>query len=119
MGYEVYLTREGDGQGPGGAAAAPVHHVATSTRACSSRRRSTPTSTSRSTATARRVKSISGPETWYCGKHEEGAANERLATMVQQAMMDALHEYGYFPPDRGIKEDAADRTTPATSASSS
>jgi N-acetylmuramoyl-L-alanine amidase len=52
------------------------------------------------------VKSISGPETWYCGLHREGAANERLAQLVQQAMMEALHEYGYSPPDRGIKEDA-------------
>jgi N-acetylmuramoyl-L-alanine amidase len=53
------------------------------------------------------VKSISGPETWYCGKHDEGAANRELAILVQQAMMDALREYGYEPPDRGIKEDAA------------
>jgi len=53
------------------------------------------------------VKTISGPETWYCGKREDGAANARLATLVQQAMMDALREYGYEPPDRGIKEDAA------------
>jgi N-acetylmuramoyl-L-alanine amidase len=53
------------------------------------------------------VPSISGPETWYCGKHEQGSSNARLAAMVQRAMMDALHEYGYFPPDRGIMEDAA------------
>jgi N-acetylmuramoyl-L-alanine amidase len=53
-----------------------------------------------------RVKSISGPETWYCGMHEEGAANQELARLVQAAMMDALREYGYEPPDRGIKEDA-------------
>jgi N-acetylmuramoyl-L-alanine amidase len=52
------------------------------------------------------VKSIRGPETWYCGKHEEGAANRRLAEVVQIAMMDALREYGYDAPDRGIKEDA-------------
>ncbi|TAK65647.1 MAG: hypothetical protein EPO22_04590, partial [Dehalococcoidia bacterium] len=34
------------------------------------------------------------------------SANEQFARAIQQAMMDALHEYGYFPPDRGIHEDA-------------
>lgn len=52
------------------------------------------------------VTSISGPETWYCGYHEQGSANERLAALVQQATMDSLREYGYFPPNRGIVEDA-------------
>ena len=54
MGYEVYLTREGAGARPGRAAAAAVHHVGPVPRACSSRPRSTPTCTWRSTATARR-----------------------------------------------------------------
>ena len=27
-----------------------------------------------------------------------------------KAMMDALHEYGYAPPDRGIKEDAREQS---------
>jgi N-acetylmuramoyl-L-alanine amidase len=53
------------------------------------------------------VRSIRGAETWYCGQHVEGAANEMLALMMQKAMMEALREYGYDTPDRGIKEDAA------------
>jgi N-acetylmuramoyl-L-alanine amidase len=105
MGYEVYLTREGEGRGPGrplprafivndlfarvelsAAVDADVYLAIHGNGAV--------------------VKSIRGPETWYCGKHEEGAANRRLAELVQIAMMEALREYGYAAPDRGIKEDA-------------
>jgi N-acetylmuramoyl-L-alanine amidase len=105
MGYDVYLTRDDAGRGPNGplvqqfivsdllwrvALAAAVDadaFLAIHGNGAS-------------------VTSISGPETWYCGKHEQGSANESLAAKVQMAMMDALHEYGYFPPDRGIMEDA-------------
>lgn len=105
MGYEVYLTRDGPGRGPDG-----VLHLQFITSDLYWR-----------VALARAVDAdvylaihgngatnatISGPETWYCGRHAAGTENERLAALVQRAMMDALHEYGYFPPDRGIKEDA-------------
>jgi N-acetylmuramoyl-L-alanine amidase len=105
MGYEVYLTREGEGRGPGrplprtfivsdlfarvalsAAVDADVYLAIHGNGAV--------------------VKSIRGPETWYCGKHAEGDANRRFAELVQMAMMDALDEYGYDAPDRGIKEDA-------------
>lgn len=105
MGYEVYLTRSGAGRGPDG----PLYlQFITSDLYWR-------------VALARAVdadlflaihgngatnRSISGPETWYCGNNREGPENERLARLMQRAMMDALHEYGYFPPDRGIKEDA-------------
>lgn len=105
MGYDVYLTRDDAGRGPNGPlvqqfivsdllwrvqlAAAVDADVFLAIH-----------------GNGASVTSISGPETWYCGKHEQGSANEKLAAMVQGAMMDALHEYGYFPPDRGIMEDA-------------
>ena len=105
MGYEVYLTRQGAGDGPGGPL--PPQFIVNDLFA----RVQLATSVGADLYLAihgngATVHSISGPETWYCGKHREGASNERLARMVQRAMMDALHEYGYFPPDRGIKEDA-------------
>jgi N-acetylmuramoyl-L-alanine amidase len=106
MGYDVYLTREGEGQGPG--RPLPLQWITSDLYARVALARSVDADLYLAIhGNGATVKSISGPETWYCGKHEEGAANERLATMVQQAMMDALHEYGYAPPDRGIKEDAA------------
>ncbi|HEX5478508.1 MAG TPA: N-acetylmuramoyl-L-alanine amidase [Dehalococcoidia bacterium] len=104
-GYTVYLTRNGAGQGPG--APLPLQFITSDLYA--------------RVALAKAVNadlyvafhgngatdhSISGVETWYCGKHESGAASEDLANGLQRAMMDALHEYGYFPPDRGIMEDA-------------
>jgi N-acetylmuramoyl-L-alanine amidase len=105
MGYEVYLTREGAGRGPG--VPLPLQWITSDLFARVALARAVDADVYlASHGNGASVKSISGPETWYCGKHEEGAANETLATMVQQAMMDALHEYGYFPPDRGIKEDA-------------
>jgi N-acetylmuramoyl-L-alanine amidase len=106
MGYTVYLTRNGSGQGPG--APLPLQFITSDLYA--------------RVALAKAVHadvyvafhgngatnhSISGAETWYCGKHEEGDANAALAERLQRAMMDALHEYGYFPPDRGVFEDAA------------
>jgi N-acetylmuramoyl-L-alanine amidase len=105
LGYDVYLTREGAGRGPGGPL--PLQFIAYDlywrVQLAAAVEADVYLAIHGNGAV---VKSISGPETWYCGKHEEGAANERLAALVQQAMMDALHEYGYFPPDRGIKEDA-------------
>ena len=104
-GYTVYLTRNGAGQGPG--APLPLQFITSDLYA--------------RVALAKAVNadlyvafhgngatdhSISGVETWYCGKHESGAASEDLANRLQRSMMDALHEYGYFPPDRGIMEDA-------------
>ena len=106
MGYTVYLTRNGPGQGPDGPL---VPQFITSDLYWR-------------VALAKAVNAdvyvaihgngatdhaISGVETWYCGKHQTGAANEDLARRLQRAMMDALHEYGYFPPDRGVFEDAA------------
>jgi N-acetylmuramoyl-L-alanine amidase len=104
-GFEVYLTREDEGVGPGrplprsfiisdllwraqlaSAVDADVYLAINSNGAS--------------------VKSIRGPETWYCGKHAQGSANERLAVLIQQAQMDTIAEYGYEAPDRGLKEDA-------------
>lgn len=105
LGYEVYLTREGDGHGPG--APLPLQFIASDLYARVALARAVEADVYLAIhGNGASVKSISGPETWYCGKHEEGAANEDLARRVQQAMMDSLHEYGYAPPDRGIKEDA-------------
>ncbi|HZP56755.1 MAG TPA: N-acetylmuramoyl-L-alanine amidase [Dehalococcoidia bacterium] len=105
MGYTVYLTRNGPGQGPGGPL--PLQFITSDLYA----RVALASAVDADVYVAihgngASVKSISGPETWYCGKHAEGAQNEELARRIQRAMMDALHEYGYFPPDRGIKEDA-------------
>jgi N-acetylmuramoyl-L-alanine amidase len=105
MGYEVYLTREGEGRGPG--RPLPRQFIVSDLFA----RVALSSAVDADVYLAIHgngavVKSIRGPETWYCGKHEEGASNRRLAELVQTAMMDALHEYGYDAPDRGIKEDA-------------
>lgn len=106
MGYEVYLTREGAGYGPG--APLPLSFIASDLYARVAMAKAVDADVYLAIhGNGARVKSISGPETWYCGAHEEGAANRDLAVAVQRAMMDALREYGYEPPDRGIKEDAA------------
>lgn len=106
MGYDVYLTREGAGRGPGGPL--PRQFIVSDLFARVALARAVEADVYLALhGNGATVRSISGPETWYCGEHEEGAANERLATMIQQAMVDALREYGYEPPDRGIKEDAA------------
>jgi N-acetylmuramoyl-L-alanine amidase len=106
MGYEVYLTRTGAGTGPG--APLPLQFITSDLFARVQLARSVDADLYLAIhGNGASVKSISGPETWYCGKHEEGEANAVLARRTQQAMMDALHEYGYAPPDRGIKEDAA------------
>jgi N-acetylmuramoyl-L-alanine amidase len=105
LGYEVYLTRNGEGQGPG--APLPLQFITSDLYARVALAKAVNADLYLAIhGNGASVPFLSGPETWYCGKHEEGAANEKLASMVQQAMMDALHEYGYFPPDRGIKEDA-------------
>jgi N-acetylmuramoyl-L-alanine amidase len=105
MGYEVYLTREGRGQGPGGPL--PLAFITSDLYARVALARAGDAEVYLAIhGNGARVKSISGPETWYCGMHQEGAANQDLARRVQAAMMDALRAYGYEPPDRGIKEDA-------------
>lgn len=105
LGYEVYLTRNGEGQGPG--APLPLQFITSDLYARVGLAKAVDANLYLAIhGNGASVPFLSGPETWYCGRHEEGAANERLATLVQQAMMDALHEYGYSPPDRGIKEDA-------------
>lgn len=105
MGYEVYLTREGDGRGPGGPL--PLQWITSDLYARVGLAKAVDADLYLAIhGNGASVTSISGPETWYCGKHEQGTANEKLATMVQQAMMGALKEYGYSPPNRGIKEDA-------------
>jgi N-acetylmuramoyl-L-alanine amidase len=105
LGYEVYLTRDGEGRGP--AAPLPLQFITSDLYARVGLARAVDADLYLAIhGNGATVHSISGPETWYCGKHQDGAANEQLAAAVQRAMMDALHEYGYFPPDRGIKEDA-------------
>ncbi len=105
MGYEVYLTREGAGQDPG--APLPRQFIVSDLFARVALARAVDADVYLAIhGNGASVKSIRGPETWYCGKHEEGAANRRLAELVQLAMMESLHEYGYDAPDRGIKEDA-------------
>lgn len=105
MGYEVYLTREGAGQGPG--APLPRQFIVSDLFARVALAGAVDADVYLAIhGNGASVKSIRGPETWYCGKHEEGAANRRLAELVQLAMIASLREYGYDAPDRGIKEDA-------------
>jgi N-acetylmuramoyl-L-alanine amidase len=105
LGYEVYLTRSGEGQGPG--APLPLQFITSDLYARIGLAKAVDANLYLALhGNGATVPFLSGPETWYCGRHAQGAANEKLAQMVQQAMMDALHEYGYNPPDRGIKEDA-------------
>ncbi len=105
MGYDVYLTRDGAGRGPDGPLAQQfiVSDLLWRAQLAAAVDADVYLALHGNGAT---VTSISGPETWYCGQHQQGSANQRLAAMVQQATMDALHEYGYFPPNRGIMEDA-------------
>ncbi len=105
MGYEVYLTRTGERDGP-----RPLPRQFITSDLYSRVALSKAVDADLFLAihgNGASVHSISGPETWYCGKREGGAQNERFAAGIQQAMMDGLHEYGYFPPNRGIHEDAA------------
>jgi N-acetylmuramoyl-L-alanine amidase len=106
LGYDVYLTRDDAGRGPHG----DLHQAFIVNDLLWRVQLSAAVDADVYLAlhgNGARVKSISGPETWYCGKHERGSENARLAAMIQRAMVEALHEYGYFPPDRGIMEDAA------------
>lgn len=105
LGYEVYLTRNGEGQGPG--APLPLQFITSDLYARVGLAKAVDANLYLAIhGNGASVPFLSGPETWYCGRHQEGTANEKLARLVQAAMMDALHEYGYSPPDRGIKEDA-------------
>jgi len=105
MGYDVYLTRDDEGRGPDGPLAQQfiVSDLLWRAQLAAAVDADVYLALHGNGAT---VPSISGPETWYCGRHQQGSANQRLAAMVQAATMDALHEYGYFPPNRGIMEDA-------------
>ncbi len=105
MGYDVYLTRENAGVGPGGPL--PLQFITSDLYSRVALAKSVNADLFLALhGNGATVHSISGAETWYCGKQSNGSLNEKLARMVQQAMMDGLHEYGYFPPDRGIMEDA-------------
>lgn len=105
MGYDVYLTREDAGRGPGVPLARQFIVSDLYARVALAKAVEADAYLAIH-GNGASVTSISGPETWYCGKHQEGEWNRRLAMLAQQAMMDALAEYGYTPPDRGIKEDA-------------
>lgn len=104
MGYDVYLTRIGENGGPSplppGFILSDLYSRVALAKAVNA---DLYLSIHGNGATNH---SISGAETWYCGKRQDGALNEQFASAIQQAMMDALHEYGYFPPNRGIHEDA-------------
>ncbi len=105
LGYDVYLTRDTPGRGPDGPLVQQfiVSDLIWRTQLATAVDADLFLALHGNGAS---VKSIAGPETWYCGLHEQGNANAKFAAMIQQAMMDALHEYGYFPPNRGIMEDA-------------
>lgn len=105
LGYDVYLTRDGPGRGPDGPLVQQfiVSDLIWRTQLATAVDADLFLALHGNGAS---VKSIAGPETWYCGQHAQGSANATFAAMIQQAMMDALHEYGYFPPNRGIMEDA-------------
>jgi N-acetylmuramoyl-L-alanine amidase len=105
MGYDVYLTRDGAGRGPDG----PLVQQFISSDLLWRAQLAAAVDADVYLAlhgNGATVTSIAGPETWYCGEHQQGEANARLAVLVQQATMNALHEYGYFPPNRGVVEDA-------------
>jgi N-acetylmuramoyl-L-alanine amidase len=104
MGYEVYLTRTGERDGP---QPLPPQFITSDLFARVALAKAVNADLFLAIhGNGATVHSISGPETWYCGKRQDGPLNEQFATSVQQAMMDALHEYGYFPPNRGLHEDA-------------
>lgn len=104
MGYDVYLTRTGERDGP---SPLPPQFIVSDLYSRVALAKAVNADLYLAIhGNGATVHSISGAETWYCGKRAEGAENEKFARSVQQAMMDALHEYGYFPPDRGIHEDA-------------
>ena len=108
MGYEVYLTREGAGRGPGGPI--PRQFIVSDLFARVALSNAVDADVYLAIhGNGAVVKSIRGLETWYCGKRADGEANRRLAELVQTGMVDALREYGYDAPDRGLKEDAEAR----------
>lgn len=63
----------------------------------------------------REVACKEGQETRYCGKHEEGAANRRMAELVQLAMIASMATMRRTAASRKTQT----HTNPATSASSS
>jgi N-acetylmuramoyl-L-alanine amidase len=105
LGYDVYITRDGPGRGPDGPLAQQFITSDLVWRAQLAAAVDADVFLALH-GNGAAVPSISGPETWYCGQNQQASANQRLAAMVQQATMDALREYGYFPPNRGIVEDA-------------
>jgi N-acetylmuramoyl-L-alanine amidase len=105
VGFEVYLTREDEGKGPG--RPLPRQFIISDLLWRASLAEAVDADVYLAlNSNGASVKSIRGPETWYCGKHAQGSANERLALLIQQAQMDTIREYGYDAPDRGLKEDA-------------
>ena len=105
MGYDVYLTRDGAGEGPGGPL--PLQFITSDLYARVGLAQAVQADVYVAIhGNGASNAAIRGPETWYCGKHHAGNANERLARLLQEAQVNALREYGYDGPDRGIKEDA-------------
>lgn len=49
----------------------------------------------------------SGVEIWYCGEHEFGRQSARLAGLALDAAMAGLRDYGYQVVRRGVQEDAS------------
>ena len=88
-GFEVYLTREDEGRGPG--RPLPRQFIVSDLLWRASLAEAVDADVYLAlNSNGASVKSIRGPETWYCGKHAQGSANERLATLIQQAQMDTI-----------------------------
>lgn len=49
--------------------------------------------------------SVAGTQTFYDPTRSFGAQNQRLAQLIQQSVIDALHAQGYSTPDRGVADD--------------
>ncbi|MDI6857665.1 MAG: N-acetylmuramoyl-L-alanine amidase [Dehalococcoidia bacterium] len=48
-----------------------------------------------------------GVEMWYCGEHQFGKESARLAELALDAAMTGLRDYGYEAVRRGVQEDAS------------
>jgi len=53
-----------------------------------------------------RVRDVGGTVTYYCADRPFAEDNLRFATLVQEYSVAALHEIGYDPWDRGVRDDA-------------